>query len=88
MGSTLLTLLKANLRARLRRLLMAFSTPRRCLLSALVVGLAVVWTGQTVASVLLREPYAPEDFRRWVVVPLFAWFLWHLVRVAWKRPET
>lgn len=88
MRSALITLLKANSAARLRRLKTAFSTPRRTLLSLLVLVLAVVWTGQTVASMLLRDAYAPEDFRRWVAVPLFAWFLWHLIRVAWKRPET
>ena len=66
----------------------AFSTPRRTLLSLLVLVLAIVWTGQTVASMLLRDPYAPDVFRRWVAVPLFAWFLWHVVRVAWKRPES
>ncbi len=88
MRAALLTLLKANSAARVRRLKMAFSTPRRTLLSLLVLCLAVVWTGQTVASMLLRDAYAPDDFRRWVAVPLFAWFLWHIVRVAWKRPDS
>lgn len=88
MRTVLFTILRANSKARLRRIRTAFSTPRRVLLSLLVLVLAVVWTGQTVASMLLREPYAPEDFRRWVAIPLFAWFLWHLVRVAWKRPES
>lgn len=88
MHTALLTLFKANFRARTRRLQTAFSTPRRTLLSLLVLILAIVWTGQTVASVLLRSPYDPDVFRRWVAVPLFAWFLWHIVRVAWKRPET
>lgn len=72
----------------MRRLKMAFSTPRRFLLTALIAVLAVAWTGQTVASMLLREPYATNDFRRWLAVTLFAWCLWHVVRVAWKRPET
>lgn len=88
MQTALFTLLKAHARARTRRLQTAFSTPRRTLLSLLVLVLAIVWTGQTVASMLLRDPYAPEVFQRWVAVPLFAWFLWHIVRVAWKRPET
>ncbi len=88
MRTVLPLLLQAHLQARLRRLQQACSTPRRALLSLLVLLLAFVWTGQTVASVLLRDPYATADFRRWVAVPLFAWFLWHIVRVAWKRPET
>jgi len=87
MRAVILTLLKANSSARLRRLRGAFATPRRCGLSLLVILLAFVWTGQTVASVLFREPWAPDEFRRWVAVPLFAWFMWHLLRVAWKRPE-
>ena len=88
MPTALLALFKAHSRARWRRLQTAFSTPRRTLLSLLVLVLVIVWTGQTVASVLLRNAYDPDVFRRWVAVPLFAWFLWHIVRVAWKRPGT
>lgn len=88
MRSVLQLLLKASLQARMRRLQRAFSTPRRILLSVVILLLAILWTGQTVASMLLREPYAPDVFRQWIIVPLFAWFVWHIVRVAWKRPET
>lgn len=77
-------LLTSHVRARLRRLRTAFSTPRRIMLSMLVL----VWTGQTIVSMMLRTPYAPDVFRIWVAVPLFAWFMWHIIRVTWKRPDT
>ncbi|MEZ6059155.1 MAG: hypothetical protein R3C19_02220 [Planctomycetaceae bacterium] len=88
MHHALTTLLKAHGRARLRRLTLAFSTPRRTLLSLLIVFLAVVWTGQTVASMLMREPSPPEVFRNWLAAVLAGWTVWHVLRVAWKRPET
>ncbi|MCR9201845.1 MAG: hypothetical protein NXI04_24640 [Planctomycetaceae bacterium] len=81
-------LLKAHTAARLRRCRRGFSSPRRVLLSLFVVLLAVIWIGQTLASMLLREPFAPEMFRRWVSLPLMLYFFWHVIRVAWKRPET
>jgi hypothetical protein len=88
MPTVLMILLTSHVRARLRRLTIAFSTPRRIMLSMLILALVVVWTGQTVVSMMLRTPYAPDVFRIWVAVPLFAWFVWHIVRVAWKRPDT
>lgn len=86
MPSVLLTLLTAHARARLRRMVSAVSTAR--LMSLVVFLLAVAWAGQTVASVLFREPYDPEVFRIWVAVLLFVWTVWHCVRIAWQRPET
>lgn len=47
----------------------------------------MVWIGQTMASMLLREPFDPVTFRLWVSLPLMMYFFWHLVRVAWQRPE-
>ncbi len=88
MYTVLRTLLKAHTRARIGRVTTAFSTPRRIMQSLLVLALVIVWTGQTVASMLLRNPYSPDVFRLWVAAPLFAWFMWHIIRVAWKRPET
>lgn len=81
-------LLKSHCAARLRRCSRGFSSPRRILLSLFVVLLALVWIGQTMASMLLREPFEQETFRRWVSLPLMLYFFWHIIRVAWKRPET
>ena len=88
MNDALITLLKAHVRARSRRVTRAFSTPRKTLLSLLVIFLAFVWTGQTVASMLMREPSPPVVFRNWVAALLAGWTLWHFLRVAWKRPDT
>lgn len=88
MRHAIVVLFSAHTRARLRRLSGAFATPRRASLSALVILLSVVWTGQTVASMLLRDPYPIEDFRRCVGLALVAWSLWHIIRVTWKRPES
>ncbi|MEQ9407687.1 MAG: hypothetical protein RIK87_08155 [Fuerstiella sp.] len=88
MRNAICVLLHAQLKARLRYLRSAFSTRRRILLSALIILLSIVWTGQTVTSVLLRDAYPVDDFRRCVGLGLFAWTLWHILRVAWKRPES
>lgn len=87
MNPAIVTLLKAHCAARFRRFSRGFSSPRRLLLSLFVVLLAMVWVGQTLASMLLREPFDPVTFRLWVSLPLMMYFFWHLIRVAWQRPE-
>jgi hypothetical protein len=87
MNPAIITLLKSHLAARLRRVGKSFSSRRRILLSMLTVVLTAVWLGQTIFSVLLREPYDPAAFRNWVSFGLMAYFAWHIVRVAWKRPD-
>lgn len=87
MNTAILTLLKAHFDARLRRVGKGFSSPRRILLSLFVVLLAIVWIGQTLASMLLREPFNPNTFRSSVSLLLLAYFCWHVVRVAWQRPD-
>lgn len=81
------TLFRCHLHSRIRRIRRAFSSPRRIALSLVVVALIVLWLGQTIASVLMRDPWAPDVFQRWVSLPLLLYFVWHIVRVAWKRPE-
>ncbi len=56
-------------------------------MSITALVLAIVWLGQSVVSMMLRDPYSIETLRRWVPLTLTAYFLWHLVKVAWKRPE-
>ena len=87
MNPAVTMLLKSHLAARLRRVCKAFSSPRRLMLSMLTVVLTVVWLGQTVFSVLMRDAYEPVSFRNWVSFGLMAYFVWHIVRVAWKRPD-
>ncbi|MFY9254129.1 MAG: hypothetical protein WAO83_11785 [Fuerstiella sp.] len=87
MNAAIISLLKAHFAARMRRIAKGFSSPRRILLSVMVVVLAFVWIGQTLASMLLRESFDPFAFRQWVSLPLMMYFGWHIVRVAWQRPD-
>lgn len=81
-------LLRFQARGKARKLLANFSSPRRQLLSFLAVLLAIVWLGNAVASMLLRDSYDPVAFERWMSRSLLLYFFWHLVRVAYTRPET
>lgn len=87
MNPSLPLLFRFFLKARVRRIKAAVSSPRRILSTLLVALLALAWVGQTLASMLLREPFAEDSFRRWIALPFAAWFCWHIVRVAWKRPD-
>ena len=87
MNRILLGLLTANIRAKLRRLKGSFSSPSRSLLSVLVLLLVLLWTGQTVATMFFRNPWPVEQFRFWSAISVAVWAGWHLVRVAWKRPD-
>ncbi|QDU36785.1 hypothetical protein Mal4_10830 [Maioricimonas rarisocia] len=86
MTSALWLLLRFRLRGRLRRLGRCMSTPRRMAMSMFALTLAVIWLGNAVLAVFLRDAYAPEDFRKWIPICLGIYAGWHLVRVAWKRP--
>ena len=87
MNPAIVTLLKSHFASRMRRVARGFSSPRRILLSVMVLVLACVWIGQTVASMLFRESFNPESFHQWVTLPLMMYFGWHIVRVAWNRPD-
>lgn len=88
MHHVLWTLFTANIRAKRRRLTGRFSSPSRSLLSVLVLFLILVWTGQTVAAMFFRDPWPPEQFQLWTAISVAMWAGWHLVRVAWKRPDS
>ena len=80
-------LLRVQAGGKLRRLRRGFSSRRRMLLTLMAVVLAVVWLGNAVATVLLRDAFDPQDLRRNTSLLLLLYFVWHLVRVAYKRPE-
>lgn len=80
-------LLTSTLRAKGRRLKGSFSSPSRSLLSVIVLLLILMWTGQTVAAMFFRNPWPAEQFRFWSAISVAMWTGWHLVRVAWKRPD-
>ena len=87
MNPAILRLLRFHLAARIRRIRTAFSTPRRMMLTMGAVLLGIVWLGQTIASVIFRNPYHPESFQRWTSLLLMMYFGWHFIRVAYKRPD-
>lgn len=39
------------------------------------------------ASMMNRQTFDPENFQRSISLFLALYFIWHLVRLAWKRPE-
>jgi hypothetical protein len=80
-------LLVVQARAKFGRCCRSFRSPRNFLLSVAALLLGVVWLGQAVVSMLFREPYSIETLRSWIPLTLTAYFLWHLLKVAWKRPE-
>ena len=47
----------------------------------------MVWCGNVVMSVLLREPTSPERFARLVPTGLFVYAMWHVLKTAFKQPE-
>ncbi|MEW4528226.1 hypothetical protein [Maioricimonas sp. JC845] len=86
MSSALWKLLRFRLRGRLRRLGRCMSTPRRMAMSLFALSLAVIWLGNAVLAVFLRDAYSLEDFRKWIPICLGAYAGWHFIRVAWNRP--
>ena len=80
-------LLQIQAQAKLRRVCSGFRNPRKFVLSFVSLLLAIVWFGNALASILYRDPYPVETIRTWVSVSLMVYALWHVLKVAWKRPE-
>ena len=80
-------LLRFQALGKLRKLKASFSSPRRQMLSILAVLLAFVWLGNAIAGVMLRDAYDPLAFQRWMSRGLLLYFCWHLIHVAYARPE-
>ncbi len=80
-------LLRFQAIGKVRKLKASFASPRRQLLSILAVVMAVVWLGNAVAGLLLRDAYEPVAFARWMSWGLLLYFYWHLIHVAYARPE-
>lgn len=83
----LLQLIRVRTRATLRRMIQTSLAPRRAFLTLLVVLLGLFWLVSAGASILTRETFDPDSFRRSISMFLGLYFIWHLVRLAWKRPE-
>jgi hypothetical protein len=49
--------------------------------------LAVFWLGNAALSILFRQAADPDTLRKWMPLGLALYGLWHLVKVAYRRPE-
>ncbi|MCA9178622.1 MAG: hypothetical protein KDB14_29375 [Planctomycetales bacterium] len=83
-----LTRLQSQLfRAQLLRMARRWRNPRRLALSLLAAVIALLWTAQTVVSVLWREPANPDDLRRWIAAGMLAYAYWHWLKAAWRPTD-
>jgi hypothetical protein len=80
-------LLRYQALARLERICRGFSTPRRLVLSCLGLILALVWLSNAAMTIFLREPSDPSTLRSFIPLGLLVYSLWHIVRVAYRRPD-
>ncbi|MFQ5730771.1 MAG: hypothetical protein ACE5KM_02330 [Planctomycetaceae bacterium] len=87
MNPALTQLLRFRGTAKLRRWARNFQSPRKLLLSVTALLLAAVWLGNALVSILLRTPYPLATVRDWVLLSIMGYSLWHVVKVAWKRPD-
>lgn len=83
----LLQLQAALFRSQVSKLLRGIRSPRRAVLSIIAVGLAVVWTAQTVLAVLFREPADPTQLRNWIALGLYTYTMWHLLKAAYRPTQ-
>ncbi len=80
-------LLRFQAWGKLRRLKGILSSPRRMILTGLGLLLAIVWLGNVLLAIFLREPYHPETLRRTLAGGFAVYTLWHFVKLAWQRME-
>ncbi len=73
--------------AKLRRLAKSLSTPRRRARSLLALALAALFLGNLIVSVLFRQPFPPGTIPHFLPLVLFAYCLWHVVKVIYRQPE-
>ena len=71
---------------RITRLFSQLKAPRRLMLTIVALGLTVLWIGQTILSVFLREPATPEMLGKYVCFSLAAYALWNTIKVCLRKP--
>jgi len=81
-------LLRLQSRGRRRRMWRRFCQPRRLVLSAIACILAVVWLGNAVMTIWLREAASPETLRALLSLGLLLYAGWHLAKAAFFRSES
>ena len=81
-------LLRLQSRGRRRRMWAGFCQTRRLVFSAIACVLGVVWLGNTVMSIWLREAASPETLRGLLSLGLVLYAGWHFTKAAFFRPES
>lgn len=82
-----LELLRLQSRGRRRRLWQRFRQKRRLVLSLVAAVLGVIWLGNAVLTVWLRESASPETLRALLSWGFVLYATWHLAKAAFFRPE-
>ena len=72
--------------ARLKRMATGFQSPKRAVLTCIALVLGVVWIGQAVAGVFLRDASDPVRLFRWVTLGMTGFALWNLIKVTFRKP--
>jgi hypothetical protein len=75
-------------RGRRRRWWSKFCQPRRLVLSAVACILTVVWLGNTVMTIWLRDQASQETLHALLSWGLLFYSGWHVVKAAFFRPES
>ena len=79
-------LLRFQTAGKIRRLSGAFRSRRKLMLAIVAVVLGCVWLGQTVISILLRQPADPEQLKIWLPVSLFLYCVFHCLKIGSRKP--
>jgi len=82
-----LELLRLQSRGRRRRLWQRFRQKRRLVLSLVAAVLGVIWLGNAVLTVWLRESASPETLRALLSWGFVLYATWHLAKAAFFRPD-
>ncbi len=84
----IIMLLRLQSRGRRRRMWQRFCQPRRLVLSAVAGVLAIVWLGNAVMTVWLRESASAETLSALLSLGLVLYATWHFAKAAFFRPES
>jgi hypothetical protein len=73
---------------RFRRMWARFRKRRRLVLSVIACALAVVWLGNALLTIFLRETASPERLRALLSLGLLFYAGWHFTKAAFFRPKS
>ena len=80
------SLFRFQSRAGWTRFICRFRSRRRIVLTAIGMILAIVWMGQAVAGILLRDSADREKLQLWLPLSLATYVLWNLIKITFRKP--